>query len=333
MKQIATVILIFFFNSFILAQETDAWPKPGAEWGYCVYGDYPDFNVWSHTFAYTADTVIGSHTYAMVQHTEVNGEPLAEDGSSWFIPEENMRSYFRQSGDTIYRHVNGQDYIFMVNGMQVEEEFSTFRSTYNEWEQWNCADELPLQVISAEETVYGDETYREVSLRDLDPFFNSQNEIENIYSFIEGVGLKSSIVFLTLEIIVDGEINESGDLSECLGGVLHLPSSSLFSYSDDETEIEFFECDIMVSTDDIGEDQTSISFYPNPANDVITLKTKDNGQQRFQVTIYDLQGVRLKQYVNVKSGTQLDLSQRTKGIYMIRVESDHGIYTQKLVIQ
>lgn len=332
MKQISIIILAFLFSSQMLAQESEVWPRPGAEWGYCVYGDYPDFNVWSHTFAYTSDTVIGTHAYAMVQHTEVNGEPLAEDGSSWFIPEENIRSYFRQSGDTIYRHVNGQDYIFMVNGIQVDEEFSTFRSTHNEWEQWNCTDELPLQVISAEETVYGDETYREVSLRDLDPFFNSQNEIENIYSFIEGVGLNNGFIFLTFELVFDGEINESGDLSECLGGVLHLPSSSLYSYRDDETEIDFFECDFSVSTDDVAVDETFTRLYPNPAKDSFTIETSSNGLQVLQVAVYDMRGMLLRNYVDVKAGAQLQLRQLNKGIYMVRIESDRGVSAQKLFV-
>jgi hypothetical protein len=332
MKQITTIFLIFLFNSSTFAQETDVWPHPGAEWSYCVYGDYPDFSVWSHTFAYTADTVIGLHTYSMVQHTEVNGEPLAEDGSSWWIEEENMRSYFRQSGDTVYRHVNGQDYIFMVNGIQADEEFTTFRSAYNEWGQWNCTDELPLRVISAEEMEYGNETYLEVSLQDLDPFFNAADFMENNYTFIEGVGLKNGFVFLTPELIFEGETNQIGDLSECMGGVLHLPLSNLYHYRDDETEIEFFECNTTVSTNDVADDRTSLSLFPNPAKDVVTIEAKGDRQQRLQVTIYDMRGVLLKQYVNVMSGTQLILGKTTKGIYMIRVESENGISTQKLVL-
>ncbi|MFT6996687.1 MAG: competence protein ComGF [Cryomorphaceae bacterium] len=332
MKQISIIILVFLFSSQMLAQESEVWPRPGAEWSYCVFGDYPEFNVWSNTFAYTADTVIGSHTYAMVQHTEVNGEPLAADGSSWWIPEENMRTYFRQSGDTIYRHVNSQDYIFMVNGIEANEEFSTFRSTHNEWEQWNCTDELPLRVLSTEETEYGNETYREVTLQDLDPFFIEGGWTENHYHFIEGVGLKNGFIFLTLELIVDGEINDSGDLSECLGGVLHLPSSSLYSYRDDEIEIDFFECDISVSTDDSTAERTSIRLFPNPAKDIVTISTAENGQQRLQVRIYDMRGMLLKQYVNVMSGTLLELGNLSEGMYMLHSESEDGISTQKLII-
>ncbi|MCA1764400.1 MAG: T9SS type A sorting domain-containing protein [Flavobacteriales bacterium] len=333
MKQIAIVLLVFFFSSHLSAQESESWPRPGAEWNYCVYGDYPSFNVWSHTFAYTADTVIGSHTYAMVQHTEVNGEPLAEDGSSWFILEEYTRTYFRQSGDTVYRRVNGQDYVFMINGIVADEEFTTFRSTYNEWGQWSCTDELPLKVIATEETEYGDATYREVSLQDLDPFFNTENSMENTYVFIEGVGLKNGFTYLTPELIYEGETNQSDDLAECLGGVLHLPWSALHHYSDNETEIDFFECDITVSTDDVTADRAFFRLFPNPAKDIVTIETTGDAQLRLQVRMYDMRGMLLKQYVNVMSGTQLDLGKLTRGIYTVSVESDSGVATQKLVIQ
>lgn len=81
MRASFTLLLFAFIVSSLSAQDTDTWPQPGAVWKYCVTGDYPSFTVWSLTFAYTSDTVIGSHSYAMVQHTEVNNESLAADGS------------------------------------------------------------------------------------------------------------------------------------------------------------------------------------------------------------------------------------------------------------
>lgn len=333
MKQTATVVLFLLFTLPLIAQESETWPPSGAEWGYCVYGDYPSFSVWSHTFAYTTDTVIGSHTYAMVQLTEVNDEPLATDGSSWWIPEENMRTYFRQSGDTVYRYVNGQDYVFMIHGIEADEEFITFRSAYDEWEQWSCTDELPLMVLAADDVDHGDATYREVSLRDLDPYFDAESSMENIYIFIEGVGLKSGFTFLTPELIYTGETNQSGDLSECLGGVLHLPMSALYHYHDDTKSIDFFECDITVSTDDVNAEDASFLLFPNPTTGTVTVKTSETVNDPLQLGIYDLRGILLKEYAQVMPEARLDLNDLARGVYLIRAESSRGVHTQKLIIE
>lgn len=332
MKQIATVALIFFISYPLLAQESETWPAPGAVWKYCVTGDSPPFSVWSHTFTVTSDTVIGSHTYAMVRLTEVNDEPLATDGSSWWIPEENMRTYFRQSEDTVYRHVNGEDHVFMIHGIEPNQEFTTFRSLYDDFDQWSCTDELPLAVLSADVVEYDGATYRELVLQDLDPFFEGENALENTYVFIEGVGLKHEFPFLTPEHAGDSG-NDSGDLAECLGGVLHLPASSLYHYHDDTRSIDFFECDITVSTDDVNSDRASFRLFPNPAKDVVTIEAKGDGQQRLQVRVYDMRGMLLNEYVNVMPRTSIDLGWLSSGIYLVSVESDNDVVTQKLVIE
>lgn len=333
MKIIAILFLSVSIMGQLLAQNTETYPRPGAEWKYCVYGDYPSFSVWSHTFAYTADTVIDGHTYAMIQHTEVNDEPIAPDGSSWWFPEEDRRTYLRQAGDTVYRFVNGQDYVFMVHGIEAGEGFTTFRSLQGKWDAWSCTDELPLTVLAAEEQEYGGTTYREVHMKDLDSYFNQEDSFGNAYLFIESIGLKHAFPFLTPEHLYMGDSNQSGDLSECLGGAFHLPTTTLYQYRDNETDIVFLGCAISLSADNFNADEASFLLFPNPSSGRVTLKIADPGQYPVQIGIYDLRGSMLRQFNHVVTETSMDLSGFAPGMYLVSMETESGVHTQKLVLE
>jgi len=326
------LLLLSFFCTTLVAQESDTWPKPGAVWKFCMQGDYPLFTVWSHTYAYTTDTVIGAHNYAMVQHSEVNNEPLAADGSSWWVPEEDMRVYFRQSGDTIYRYANGQDYVFFVQNIEVDQSFTSFRSLNLEWQSWNCTDELPLKVISDDETEYSGVTFREWVLQDMDPYFNESFSFENTYTFIEGVGLNRDVIYLTPEHVVNTH-NESGDLSECLGGVSHLGISQLYHYHDNEMNIDLSTCNFTVSIDESDFSTSVLLLFPNPAKDKVNVQLNGDYNGQIHVRVFDPRGIICHEQLQFTSETPLDINGLTPGLYLVVAETDHRVFTQKLVIE
>jgi hypothetical protein len=82
----------------------------------------------------------------------------------------------------------------------------------------------------------------------------------------------------------------------------------------------------------IGENEnTSISFYPNPSNGLIEFVAGDD-QRNFRVTIFDLTGQKV--YETTFSGkTGINLSNVPKGIYIVRMESDNFVKVEKLVIR
>lgn len=332
MKKISFSLSLLLLSPFIFSQDAEVWPQPNAVWQYCVSEDFPEFQTWTHTFAYTTDTMIGGHAYAMVQHTEVNGEALSPDGSSWVVPEEAMRTYFRQAGDTIYRHVNGQDYVFMVQGIDISAEFTTFRSTYMDWELWNCAPELPLEVLSVQELDYAGATYRELNLKDLDPYFNQEFSFDNTYEFIEGIGLKNGFIYLTPEHSGIGDIFDSGDLSQCMGGAFHLPASSLYHYHDDNVNIDFFQCDFSVSTTNVSQER-NITVYPNPSQGQFTIHIDGAGQGLLDIQVFDLSGKVMLQQNQVSANQKIDISSISPGLYLLHVRDERQSYIEKLVVQ
>ncbi len=71
-------------------------------------------------------------------------------------------------------------------------------------------------------------------------------------------------------------------------------------------------------------DKNSTSIYPNPLNGSI-LNIKSNAA--VQVTIYDVLG----KQVATSNKKQIDLSHLSKGLFLIRLESENGVTTKKLI--
>ncbi|HTJ50724.1 MAG TPA: T9SS type A sorting domain-containing protein [Cyclobacteriaceae bacterium] len=79
-------------------------------------------------------------------------------------------------------------------------------------------------------------------------------------------------------------------------------------------------------------EETSISFYPNPATTVLIGKLPDSAQGEFALHVYDLQGrkqnVLYSTYENNVVVTTADLS---PGMYIVRLSTSHGVYQSKFV--
>ncbi len=74
-----------------------------------------------------------------------------------------------------------------------------------------------------------------------------------------------------------------------------------------------------------------ISIYPNPSNGIFTITNYE-----FQITnveITDITGKRIKQFVIRNSKFVIDLTNQPTGIYFLKINSNDGIYTEKIIIQ
>jgi len=80
----------------------------------------------------------------------------------------------------------------------------------------------------------------------------------------------------------------------------------------------------------VGEDEASIGkVYPNPSNGTFNL---DLGQGQWDVAVYDLTG--RKVYENRHDGhSVIDLSQRPKGIYLLKAIGEGQTLTAKIVVR
>lgn len=331
MNKLSAILLLSSLSATMLhGQSENTWPKEGATWEYCFFGDYPWFFVWNYTFAYNADTIINGHSYAEVALTHFNHQPvLANDPSH-----NSMKpTYYRQDGDTIYRYVNGQDYLYMINGLELDEEFTTFRPVSYNWNEWSCTPELPLKVNEVTEQQFGSNTYRVVEMKDMDLYLPDENWGTNLiylHTFIEGIGLMGQFPYITYGHL-SGSPNDVASLEECVAGISHEGVTTLAHYHDNEVSIDFIDC-IIVSTRNADPENTGLKLFPNPASTTVTLNLPD--QNLSAATLYDMQGREVLSLPLSPTEPAINVHHLPKGMYLIRATDARGaVYVKKLMME
>lgn len=72
--------------------------------------------------------------------------------------------------------------------------------------------------------------------------------------------------------------------------------------------------------------QSEVSFFPNPAKDVITLKYQTT--KAIDVTIYNVLGAKIKSFTHSTNETSLNISDLEKGMYFIRFNDNGNIVSK-----
>ena len=80
--------------------------------------------------------------------------------------------------------------------------------------------------------------------------------------------------------------------------------------------------------DNISQNE-SFRIYPNPANDVLTIKTNTSGLHTIE--IISLNGQVIKSMKMDGPVQQIDLSSLEKGVYVIHIRSKDFVRTQKII--
>ncbi len=330
MKRITTLFSFLSLSTLFFAQGTEAWPRAGATWKYCLQNLHGGAWTQSHTFAYTSDTVINGNTYAVVRLTEVNDQPLAPDGSSWWVAEENMRTYFRQSGDTVYRYANGQDYVFTVLGIEVDESITAFRSVSDDWGVFACTDQMQLTVEAVSQTDYGGNVYREVRYKDQDPFFEGTTEF-GVYTFIEEVGVKNDFPYIYEEHLSIYEDSPGETVGECIEGVTHVvQGGTLYAYQDEYVTIDFMPCAINLSAEE-AQRQQAVKIYPNPAADRLFIEIPNHAGSATDVTVFDMSGRAVMKERIASAPGSIDVSVLVPGAYVAVVTLNGQSFSAKFM--
>ena len=97
-------------------------------------------------------------------------------------------------------------------------------------------------------------------------------------------------------------------------------------------EIVVYNCSESLSVADINSVNDILSIYPNPSAGVFNLKLKNVSNISFD--LYDITGKTIMSKVPVnRNEFTLDLNQYQKGMYFMKIKSDYGTTTKKLVIQ
>ena len=74
----------------------------------------------------------------------------------------------------------------------------------------------------------------------------------------------------------------------------------------------------------------SVSVFPNPANDVVTIRLSTNAEA--QAILYDLQGRQLWSRA-IKSQAKVEVTELPAGLYIVKIIADNQVQTTKLIVK
>ena len=85
----------------------------------------------------------------------------------------------------------------------------------------------------------------------------------------------------------------------------------------------------------IAENNTSTSFtiYPNPADDMITINLEHSSHTIMNLNIYNVAGSLVKTLLLQQNEQKINVSDISKGIYIVEIKSEGWTEKQKLIIQ
>ena len=79
-------------------------------------------------------------------------------------------------------------------------------------------------------------------------------------------------------------------------------------------------------------DNLSITIYPNPANEKIIIEsTSLNNEKDKIISIFNIQGQMLLKQELWQDRSEVDISKFTKGIYVLKIESNEGHVVKRFI--
>ena len=97
-------------------------------------------------------------------------------------------------------------------------------------------------------------------------------------------------------------------------------------------EVVVYNCSEVLAIADINNLDDIISIYPNPSEGIFNLKLKN--LSNFTFDLYDITGKNIMNKIPInKNDFTIDLNQLQKGLYFIKLQSEIGTITKKLILQ
>jgi hypothetical protein len=114
-----------------------------------------------------------------------------------------------------------------------------------------------------------------------------------------------------------------GDMNSFNGSVDDL---KIYNYPLTQTEITNLYNNNTLSTSDFNQNNLEVALYPNPVQDILSINTVNAIKS---VEVYNLQG----QKVLVSNQSQINLSNLSAGMYMVRIEDENNAVNTKRIIK
>lgn len=300
---------LFFILFAIAVQATygQDWPAPNSEWSYCIDGFGGPYG--SKIYINSRDSTINDTIYAMVRpkYDDYSNLPYSDQEAL----DNDRMTFLRQSNDTIFRRVGEADYIFFVNGLNVGDTFTTYRSIFGTTNLFWCTPELQLEVSEVTTFSIEGQEYRRVTMEDVN-FYEllGMDPVEPVlYHYIEDIGLANNFpYFHYLAYSYGGECDISTDGPD---------GEFLFGYQNDDQNLELFDC---VPSGVSDYEAIHFSISPNPANSFVHIGGLDDNSIRFEV--FDIAGKRVD--VGHLNTNLIDVSKLLPGLYLLVLISNNG---------
>jgi hypothetical protein len=148
--------------------------------------------------------------------------------------------------------------------------------------------------------------------------------VQNInlsYSFFPNIGTVDQTTYTYY-------INEGGAIKPFFRDTTYSVNVSLFGINQTTNQAQVLTSALTLETSNFDSVSNSINFYPNPATNILTIDNKSNSSIN-SISISDTNGRNVLEAKNVAS--TIDISDLSKGIYFVRLATDAGSVTKKLV--
>ena len=109
------------------------------------------------------------------------------------------------------------------------------------------------------------------------------------------------------------------------GSTLYIRASEYATNNYGKFKISAYNLSTATVEDDIIE---GLSLYPNPVNDILTIESQE---KITQLSIYSILGKLVKTVQPNTTNSSIDLSNLATGIYMVKIEADNKVSTQKII--
>jgi len=125
-----------------------------------------------------------------------------------------------------------------------------------------------------------------------------------------------------------------GLTTNILSSVYFPKANEGYAVGDDGTIIKIIPEGEMTLINEVGTTESAFSIYPSPATSKITISSNKELSGIISISIINTSGKLLfnSQYQN-KSMIDMDVSTLSKGVYLVKIQTNAGIETKKLLIQ
>ena len=109
-------------------------------------------------------------------------------------------------------------------------------------------------------------------------------------------------------------------------GDVYYSVNCVYIRGEENCESEYL--DVMIDITDVDENTANVSIFPNPTNGMLHIE----GQGVMHISISNLLGQKLQE-TTAEGNTTLDLSHFESGMYLIRIETESGVFVQKVNVR